>query len=121
MVTTEGQDPDAFINDLYHIRDELVEICEVISDDNLLDIVLEGVTDDCNQIKYNAEADDTFTLDDAIYTIPGTQYACKSYSKRRAFEKIEGTSIISSYGHNFQQERKVLYMQKARTLGTRLL
>ena len=42
---------------------------EVINDDSLLDIVLEGLTGDYLQLKYNAEADDSFTLDKAIYTI----------------------------------------------------
>ena len=69
MEMSEGQDPDSFINELYHIRDELVEMGEVINDDSLLDIVLEGITDDYKQIKYNAEADDTFSLDKAIFTM----------------------------------------------------
>ena len=55
---SDGQDPDVFINEIYHLRDELVEIGEVINDDSPLDIVLEGLTDDYLQIKYNAEADD---------------------------------------------------------------
>ena len=69
MVMSDGQDPDVFINEIYHLRDELVEIGEVINDDSPLDIVLEGLTDDYLQIKYNAEADDSFTLDNAIYTM----------------------------------------------------
>ena len=51
---------------MYHLRDELVEMGEVINDDSLPDIVLEGLTDDYLQIKYNTEADDSFTLDKAI-------------------------------------------------------
>ena len=42
---------------------------EVINDHNPLDIFLEGLTDDYLQIKYNAEADDSSTLDKAIYTM----------------------------------------------------
>ena len=67
MVMSDGQDPNVFINEFY-LRDELVEMCEVINDDSLLDIVLEGL-DDFLQIKYNAEAVDSFTLDKAIYTM----------------------------------------------------
>ena len=51
------------------IYDELVEMGEVIDDDSLLDIVLEGLTDDYLQIKYNAEAHDSFMQDDAIYAM----------------------------------------------------
>ena len=69
MVMTEGQDPDVFINEVYYIRGELVEMGEVINYDSLLDIVLEGLTDEYLQIKYNAEADDNFTLENAIYTM----------------------------------------------------
>ena len=65
-VMSDGQDPDVFINEMYHLRDELVEMGEVINDDSLPDIVLEGLTDDYLQIKYNTEADDSFTLDKAI-------------------------------------------------------
>ena len=50
----------------FEVRDELVEMGEVINDDRLLDVVLEGLTDDYLQIKYNSEADDSFTLDKAI-------------------------------------------------------
>ena len=66
---SDGQDPDVFINEMYHLRDELVEMGEVINDDSLPDIVLEGLTDDYLQIKYNAEAHDSFMLDDAIYAM----------------------------------------------------
>lgn len=69
MEISQGQDPDTFVNELYHIQDELVEMGEVIHDDSLLDIVLEGQTDECAQIEYNAEADDKFTLENAICTM----------------------------------------------------
>ena len=69
MVMTEGQDPDIFINEVYYLRDELVDIGVVINDDSILDIVLEGLTDEYLQIKYSAEADDEFTLDRAVITM----------------------------------------------------
>lgn len=43
MVMTEDQDPDVFINEIYHVRDELVEMGKVMDDDSLLDLVLEGL------------------------------------------------------------------------------
>ena len=39
MQTSDGQDPDVFINEIYHLRYELVEMGEVINDDSLLHIV----------------------------------------------------------------------------------
>ena len=69
MVMSDGQDPDVFINEIHHPRDELVETGKVINDDCQLDIVLEGLTDDYLQIKYNAKADGNLTLAKAIYTI----------------------------------------------------
>ena len=56
MVISDGQDLDVFINEIYCLREELVETGEVINDGSLLDTVLEALTDDYLQIKYNAEA-----------------------------------------------------------------
>ena len=50
MVMTDGQDPEVFINELYYLRDELVDMGEVFNDDSILDIVLEGLTDEYLQI-----------------------------------------------------------------------
>ena len=47
---TDGQDPDVFLNEVYYLRDELVDMGEVFSDDSILDIVLEGLTDEYQQI-----------------------------------------------------------------------
>ena len=63
MVMTDGQDQDVFVNEVYYLRDELVDMGEVSNDDSILDIVLEGLTDEYLQIKYSAEADDDFTFD----------------------------------------------------------
>ena len=60
---TDGEDPDVFLNEVFFLRDELVDMGEVFNDDSILDIVLEGLTDEYLQIKYSAEADDDFTLD----------------------------------------------------------
>ena len=38
MVMTDGQDPDIFINEVYYLRDELVDMGEVFNDDSILDI-----------------------------------------------------------------------------------
>ena len=47
----------------------MVYMGEVCNDDSILDIVLEGLTDEYLQIKYSAEADDDFTLDRAVITM----------------------------------------------------
>ena len=65
---TDGQDPDVFINEVYYLRDESGDMGEVFNDDSILDIVLEGLTDEYLQIKYSAEADNDFTLDRAVIT-----------------------------------------------------
>ena len=40
MVMTDGQDPDVFINEVYYLRNELVDMEEVFNDDSILDILL---------------------------------------------------------------------------------
>lgn len=50
----KNQDPDVFVNGIDHVRDGLVEMGEVINDESLLDIVLEGLTDDYFQIYSSA-------------------------------------------------------------------
>ena len=42
---TDGQDPDVSINEVYNLRDESVDRAEVLNDDSMLDIVMEGLTD----------------------------------------------------------------------------
>ena len=46
MVMTDMQDPDILINELFCLRDELVDMGEVFNDDSILHIVLEGLTDE---------------------------------------------------------------------------
>ena len=69
MVMTDGQDPDVFTNEVYCLRDQLVDMGEVFNDDSIFDMVLEGLTDEYLQIKYSADADDDFTLDRAVITM----------------------------------------------------
>ena len=66
---TNGQDPPVFTNEVYYLRDQLMDMGEVFNDNSVLDIVLEGLTDEYLQIKYSAEADDDFTLDRAVITM----------------------------------------------------
>ena len=42
---------------------------KVFNDDSILDIVLEGLTDEYLQIKYSAEADNDFTFHQAVITM----------------------------------------------------
>ena len=37
---------NVFINEVYYLRDELVDMGEVFNDDTMLDMVLEGLTDE---------------------------------------------------------------------------
>ena len=50
VVMTVGQDPDAFICEVYYLRDELADMGEVFNDDSILYIVLEGLKDKHLQI-----------------------------------------------------------------------
>ena len=49
------QDPDEFLTKMSELRDQLVYMGEPISDDRLTDIVVEGLTDDYDRVKYDAE------------------------------------------------------------------
>ena len=97
MVMSDGQDPDVFINEIHHPRDELVETGEVINDDCQLDIVLEGRTDDYVQIKHNAEADDSLTLDKTMYTMP----ICMLFTLKKHGLR-ESRSGVNRPSNNFQ-------------------
>ena len=67
MVMTNGQESYIFINEVYYVRDELLG--NLFNDDSILDIVLEGLTDEYLQKKYSTEADDEVTLDRAVITM----------------------------------------------------
>ena len=114
---TEGQDPDIFINEVNHLRDELVFMGEVIDDDSILDFVLEGLSDDCVQIKYSAEADNDFSLDKAVITMRnmyanrvtrnGPSRKAKGRESAMATTSTSSAALLTcSYckktGHNFQ-------------------
>ncbi|CAN0059457.1 unnamed protein product, partial [Sphacelaria rigidula] len=64
-----GQDPDVFLTKIYELRDQLVYMGEPISDDRLTDIVVEGLTDDHDRIKYDAERDPDFSIFDIEVTM----------------------------------------------------
>ena len=59
-----------------YLRDELVDMGEVFNDDSILDIVPEGLTDECLQFIYSTRADDSFTPDRAVIT------RCNMYAHR---------------------------------------
>ena len=59
---TDGQDPGIFINEVYYLLDELVDMGEAFNDDSTLDIVRKGLTDEHLQIIYSAAEDDDFIL-----------------------------------------------------------
>lgn len=60
------------MNELYHLKNELVNMGEIIKEDTLLDIGLKGLSDECAHIRYSAEADDDISLNHAVGTIRNT-------------------------------------------------
>ncbi|CAN0075050.1 unnamed protein product, partial [Sphacelaria rigidula] len=64
-----GQDPDVFLTKIYYLRDQLVYMGEPISDYRLTDIVVEGLTDEYDRIKYDAERDPDFSISDIEVTM----------------------------------------------------
>ncbi|CAN0068000.1 unnamed protein product, partial [Sphacelaria rigidula] len=51
------------------LRDELVHIGEPISDERLTDIIVEGLTSEYDQVKYNAERDPDLSIGDIETTL----------------------------------------------------
>ena len=88
MVMTDVQDPGVFINEVYYLRDELVDMGEIFNDDSILGIVMEGHTDEYLQIKHSAEADDDFTLDRTVITMRN-MYANRAM-RNGHFQKAKG-------------------------------
>ena len=95
---TDGQDPDVFINEVYYLRHELVDMGEVFNDDSILDMVLEGLTDEYLQIKYSDKADDDFTLDRAVITMRNmyANRAMRNGSLRKAKGRESAMVVTSS-------------------------
>ena len=91
MVMTDGQDPDMFINEVYYLRDELVDTGGVFSDDSISHIVQVGLTDEYLRKKYSAEADDSLTLDRAVITMRNM------YAKRAMRNGPSRTILFLSY------------------------
>ncbi|CAM9355662.1 unnamed protein product, partial [Sphacelaria rigidula] len=71
-----GQDPDVFLTKIYELRDQLVYMGEPISDDRLTDIVVEGLTDEYDRIKYDAERDPDFGISDIKVTMRNMYSNC---------------------------------------------
>ena len=69
---SEGQDPDIFITEVYYLKDELVYMEDVFNDDSILDMVLKGFTGEYLQTQCTGEADDDFTLHQAVQTMRNT-------------------------------------------------
>ena len=63
-----GRDPDEFLTKMFELRDQLVYIGEPISDDRL-DIVIEGLTDDYDRVKYDGERDPELSISDIEVTL----------------------------------------------------
>ena len=89
---SEGQDPDIFINEANHLRDEMMYMGEVSNDDRISDVVLEGLTDDYVQIKYSAEAENDFSLEQAVITMRN-MYA-KRVMRNGPWRKAKGLESV---------------------------
>ncbi|CAN0103848.1 unnamed protein product, partial [Sphacelaria rigidula] len=53
-----------FLTKIYELRDQRVYMGKPISDDSLTDIVVEGLIDEYDRIKYDAERDPDFSISD---------------------------------------------------------
>lgn len=65
MVMLSGQDPDTFRNELFALRHELEQMGKIVEDE-ILDIILEGLPTEYSQIKLLAESNDDFPLENAM-------------------------------------------------------
>ncbi|CAM9471704.1 unnamed protein product, partial [Sphacelaria rigidula] len=64
-----GQEPDVFLTKVFELRDQLVYMGEPISDERLVDIVVEDLGDDYDRIKYDAERDPDLSISDIQVTM----------------------------------------------------
>ncbi|CAM9796794.1 unnamed protein product, partial [Sphacelaria rigidula] len=63
------QDPDVFFSTVFQLRDELRCVGEVVSEERLTDIIIEGISDEYDLIKYNAERDLDLSISDIENTM----------------------------------------------------
>lgn len=80
----QEQHPDVFLEQVYQLRDELVHMGEVISEERLTGMVIEGTIGDYDQIKYNTERDPDFSIADIESTMRNM------YSNRMALKLTAG-------------------------------
>lgn len=62
MNMPQEEDPDAFVTNVYKLKDELESMGGNISEERFTDLVRRGSTDDHKQMEYNAEGDPDFSL-----------------------------------------------------------
>lgn len=77
---------------------------EVIKDDRLLDIVLEGLTDEYLQTEYNAEAGDHFSRENDSYTMRNMN---KNRMAKNGHSRNQKRRELTMVRNNFQSEREV--------------
>lgn len=99
MVMTDGQeDPDKFINEVFYLRDKLVDTGvvdagEVFKDDSILNIVLEGLTDE--ECKLNTPPKQMiFTLDGDVITMHNMYAISLELCDTGLREKRRGASLL---------------------------
>lgn len=91
MQITLGQDSGLFFVKVQQLADQLAELNETVSDAPLADILLQGLTDDYELMRFHADRDpDLFCLDDITSTVCNT---CINRLVRSDRFKTEGGAI----------------------------
>lgn len=62
VTMSHGQDPDVLLTQVYQLPDKMVYMGDAISDERLTDIIIEGLIDHYDQIRYNGKRDPDFSV-----------------------------------------------------------
>ena len=65
----DGQDPDVFFVQVEQLADDLENMGDPISKHRVVDIILSGMTNECELIRFQAIKDSVFSLDDFKFTM----------------------------------------------------
>ena len=69
MATMPNQDPDECLTDVFQQRDELKHIGGTFTEARVLDLILEGVSDEYEPIRFAAERDSKISLKEVETTM----------------------------------------------------
>lgn len=68
-IMSPKQDPDQYMKEVHQLRDEVEHIGETFSETRIMYLILEGLTDDYEQIRFAAERDPDISLKEIEVTI----------------------------------------------------